>query len=809
MLTAMFSVIDCMRHMHDGRLVALAGVVCAIGIYASFAIAQHATRATGTLRTRWGLVSVVASGCTAWATHFIVLLGFRPGMPAAFEPALTAISLLAAIVGIGAGVAISLRSARRRGRQFLGGLVVGLGVSVLHYVGQAAYVVQGTVQWQLSLVFYSIMISLPLSGLAIIAVSNRDFRTRRCGAPLLLLSIAILHFSGMAAMTLHFDPSVALPADAVSPEAITPVVAGVSLALLALAIMGWRFDLSAKERQRRDGRRLRALADVALEGLLICQGDVVVTANNSIERLSGHGATALSGSFVSALLPGLDIASLPEREERDAQLMNAQGQLVPVRVLRSEVALGHKLQTVIAVRDQRERLRTEAKMQKLAFDDSLTSLPNRTRFFDLLAVHAASRRERDRTFAVLTLNLDRFKKVNDALGHASGDIILRLVADRLQVVLRDEDIVARLGGDEFVILQLSIDGAESAETLAARIVESFETRPFLLDGQSVQLGISIGIALAPEDGDDPAVLLRNADIALHAAKADGKGTIRRYDVSLDEKMQERRAMEAGLRNALSDDQLELYYQPLVDTKTGDITSVEALVRWHHPEMGMIPPSDFVALAEETGLILPLGEWVLRTACIEATNWPSDISVAVNLSPAQFRERSLVELVASALKAAQLPPGRLELEITEGTLLDDEERTLHTLAQLRSMGVRISMDDFGTGYSSLSYLRKFRFDKLKIDQSFVRQLPGDPESVAIVRAIITMSACLGIGTVVEGVETREQLEFSVAEGCDSIQGYYISCPLDRDGIALLIGRGMATERSAAVSAGGARTRVLSR
>jgi diguanylate cyclase (GGDEF)-like protein len=770
--------------MHDARLMIVASLVCAVGIYASFAIGHHAARANGSAKTRWGIVSIVASASTAWSTHFIVLLAFKPGMPAAFEPLLTAVSLTCAIVGIGAGVFISIR-VRQRWQHFVAGLIVGVGVTALHYVGQAAYLVQGSVAWNLCLVLPSIIVSLPLSGLAMVTVASRDRRVRATAPPLLFVSIALLHFCGMAAMTLHFDAAKRFPDNAVSPHAITPVVAGVSLALIVLAIFGWRFDLTAKANLRQDRRRLRELADVALEGLLICQDDVVVTANDSIELLSGHAPGSVSGMFVSSLLPGLDISSLPEREEREINLVGADGQEVPVRVLRREVALGHKIQTVIAVRDQRERLKTEAKIRLLAFTDPLTGLANRTQFFDLLAAHTASRRERDQTRAVLMLDLDRFKAVNDTLGHAAGDIVLRMVADRLRSTLRVNDVLARLGGDEFAILQIATEEADAAAALAARIVRNISASPFLLDGQPIHLGVSIGIAMAPEDGDDPAELMRNADLALYAAKADGRGTFQRYDVSFDEKMRERLAIEAGLRLALAEGQMELHYQPLVDATSGRITSVEALVRWNHPVRGLVPPLDFIGIAEETGLIVPLGEWVLNTACAEAATWPEGMRVAVNLSPAQFRERSLVSLIVAALHAAKLEPGRLELEITEGVLLSDEGGTLETLNELRSLGIHVSMDDFGTGYSSLSYLRKFPFDKIKIDQSFVRQLPQDPESAAIVRAIITMAKCLGMSTTVEGVETSEQLAFSVAAGCDMIQGYLISRPLDRVGLASLI------------------------
>jgi diguanylate cyclase (GGDEF)-like protein len=767
--------------MHDARLMIVAGLVCAVGVYAAFAISHHAARATGRARTVWAVVSIVASGGTAWATHFIVLLAYEPGMPAAFEPALTALSLTCAIVGIGAGVSFSLR-ARRQWQRFVAGLIVGVGVAALHYIGQAAYLVQGTVAWDMELVVTSIIISLPVSGAAMMAAGTRNRRVRNAAAPLLLLSIAVLHFCGMAALTLHFDPAVRFAENSVSPRAITPVVAGVSVALILLAVLGWRFDLAAQVRLRQDRRRLRELADVALEGLLICQDDVIITANDSAELLSGHEAGALSGKSVSSLLPGLELASMPEREEREITLISAEGKDVPVRVLRREVELGHKIQTVIAVRDQRERLQTEAKMRLLAFSDALTGLANRTRFFDLLALHTASHRDAGASYAVLMLDLDRFKAVNDTLGHAAGDIVLGMVADRLRSTLGGDDIIARLGGDEFAILHAAGRGADTASALATRMVETVAADPFKLDGQSIHLGASVGIAIAPSDGDNPTELMRNADLALYAAKASGRGAFRHYHVSLDEQMRERRTLENGLRLALAEEQLELHYQPLIDAKTGRITSAEALVRWNHPERGMVPPADFIGIAEETGLIIPLGEWVMRTACAEAATWPQSISVAINLSPVQFRDRTLVSSIVEVLRSTDMAPERLELEVTEGVLLSDEVRTLDTLNQLKALNVRISMDDFGTGYSSLSYLRKFPFDKIKIDQSFVRQVPHDAESSAIVRAIITMAKSLGMSTTVEGVETRDQFDFSVAAGCDTIQGYLLGRPLDRIGLA---------------------------
>jgi len=767
----LLNVFHCIQHDHDGRLLLAAALVCVVGVSASFAIGTHAHRSIGRAKQVWSAISVLSAGCTAWATHFVALLAFKPALPSGYDPILTAVSLMVAIIGLGAGVLLSLRS-QAMSQRFLAGAVIGLSVAALHYLGQSAYLVQGRVNWDPLLVTVSVIAG---TGLSMLGIASRGLKRgkRALAAPLLLLSIAVLHFCGMAAMTIHYDAAIALPPGALSQQVVTPVVAGICTSLLVVAILGLWFDVAARRRLRRDQQRLRELADVALEGLLLCRGDEITAANSSAAMLAGRDATSMTGSFVSALLPGVDVPSLPEREEREAELVGADGRTVPVRVLRREVTVGHRRQTVLALRDQRERLRTEERMRTLAFSDPLTGLLNRTRFYDLLAVHAESRREADRCFSVLMVDLDRFKPVNDTFGHATGDLVLRMVGDRLLALARADDLVARLGGDEFAILQLS---GGTAEPLAGRIVEELARRPFLVEGQAIMVGASVGVATAPRDGSDPADLLHNADLALYAAKADGKGRFRLYDPALDERLRERRRLEAGLRRALALGELELHYQPLVSSVTGRVTSAEALVRWRDPERGLIPPADFIGIAEETGLIGGIGEWVVRTACAEAVCWPEHIAVAVNLSPVQFREPDLADTIRMALADAGLPAHRLELEITEGVLLTDEHRTLSTLNALRAAGVRISMDDFGTGYSSLSYLRRFPFDKIKIDQSFVRQLPRDEESAAIIRAIITMGRCLGMTTTVEGVETSDQLTFSRQEGCDSVQGFLISRPL---------------------------------
>jgi diguanylate cyclase (GGDEF)-like protein len=423
--------------------------------------------------------------------------------------------------------------------------------------------------------------------------------------------------------------------------------------------------------------------------------------------------------------------------------------------------------------DITERRKAEERIAHMARHDALTGLPNRLLFREKMAEGLVRVESDGNAMAVLCLDLDHFKTVNDTLGHPVGDRLLSAVAERLIGVIGDGDTIARLGGDEFAILQPGPQ-PHSAEMLARRIVDVLDA-PVILDGHEINTGASIGIAVAPSDGMAADHLIKCADLALYRAKADGRARYRFFEVDMDTRVQEKRTLEIDLRRALAAGEFELHYQPQVRAADCVLTGMEALLRWTHATRGPVPPSEFIPLAEETGLIIPLGEWVLRHACAEAAQWPSNVKVAVNLSPAQFKSRGLVAMVASALAVAGLAANRLELEITEAVLLRDDEMTLAMLHQLRALGVRISMDDFGTGYSSLSYLRSFPFDKIKIDRSFIADLDRGKDSAAIIRAIAGLGASLGIETTAEGVETAEQFERVRRDGCTEIQGYYFSPP----------------------------------
>ena len=414
-----------------------------------------------------------------------------------------------------------------------------------------------------------------------------------------------------------------------------------------------------------------------------------------------------------------------------------------------------------------------ARVNFLAHHDPLTTLPNRVSFQNRIG-HAVAQAARGRLSAVLCLDLDHFKAVNDTLGHAMGDALLQLVAERLTGCVRDSDLVARLGGDEFAIIQSDIAATEDAGRLAQRVIDCL-SEAYAINGQHVCIGVSVGIVVLGGTTEDTATAMKNADLALYQAKADGRGTFCFFDPSMNESLLARRALELDLRLALSLDQFELFYQPLVGIASGQVSGFEALLRWRHPTRGLVSPLEFIPICEETGMIHKIGAWVIDRACRDAVQWPGRLNVAVNLSAVQFKNADLVTIVSTALAASGLPAQRLELEITESVLLLDSEATLAILHKLRALNLRISMDDFGTGYSSLSYLQSFPFDKIKIDQSFVRNLTGTGKSVAIIRAVTGLSRSLGIATVAEGVETNEQFELLRSEACTEVQGYLFGRP----------------------------------
>jgi diguanylate cyclase (GGDEF)-like protein/PAS domain S-box-containing protein len=505
--------------------------------------------------------------------------------------------------------------------------------------------------------------------------------------------------------------------------------------------------------------RVLAVNDAAVEHYGYSRGD--------FEKLTIRNLQAFEGEPPWAAAHGGD-----QRVARTWKHVRANGALIDLAIYSRQLVHGGQAAVLLALMDTTERKRAEARLTFMAQHDALTGLPNRNLLRQQMDdVLLRSRRNAEKV-AVLVLGLDHFKAINDTLGHGVGDKLLRGVGKRLHSLLRDDDALARLNSDEFAIVQSGVTRPEDAVFLARRLLDAIGD-PYLVDGHSVVIGASIGIAISPGDGDESEKLLKNADLALSRAKNDSRGTFSFFEAGMDARAQTRRKIETELREAVRGDALRPYYQPLVDLSSGRITGFEALVRWPHPERGMISPAEFIPVAEETGLINAVGGLMLRRACADAAQWPDDVRVAVNLSPLQFRLGNLLSLVVETLKQSGLPAKRLELEITETLLLEKSSEVLATLHALRALGVRISMDDFGTGYSSLSYLRSFPFDKIKIDQSFVRDLGANPDAQAIVRSIISLGKGLGVTITAEGVETEAEVACLRNEGCHEGQGFLFS------------------------------------
>jgi diguanylate cyclase (GGDEF)-like protein/PAS domain S-box-containing protein len=555
-------------------------------------------------------------------------------------------------------------------------------------------------------------------------------------------------------------------------------------------IIGLRVDIT--ELKQREAS-FRLMFDGNPVPMIVCalKDERILAVNDAAVEHYGYSSSEFATLTIRRLqafdteLPWAGDETSDERAVRTWKHVKADGSLIDLAIYSRQLTYGDQPAVLLALMDITERKRAEMRLAFMAQHDTLTGLPNRSSLrkrLDEMLVHTRRGAEK---IAVLFLGIDNFKSVNDTLGHAVGDKLLRGVARRLRSTLREEDTVARLNSDEFAIIQGGIHRPEDVVLLAKRLLHAI-AEPYLLDGQSVVIGASIGIAMAPGDGDDSEKLLMNADMALSRAKNDSRGTFSFFESGMDARAQTRRKIEIDLRHAIQNEVLRPYYQPLIGLGDGRITGCEALVRWPHPERGMISPAEFIPVAEDTGLINSLGGQMLRSACLDAVKWPDDVRVAVNLSPLQFRVGNLLSVVMDALKQSGLSPRRLELEITETLLLEKSSQVIATLHALRALGVRISMDDFGTGYSSLSYLRSFPFDKIKIDQSFVRDLCGNREAQAIVRSIISLGMGLGVTITAEGVETEAELSWLRAEGCHEAQGFLFSHARPNAEIAILLG-----------------------
>jgi len=662
-----------------------------------------------------------------------------------YNPWLVALSIAVAIFVSHTALSLSARVSRSNGtrssRLWLvgGALAMGSGIWSMHFIGMLAFSLPIALAYDIPTTLVSLFIAIITSGFAL-GIANRpriSLWHLSVGAVLLGGGISAMHYVGMAAIQ------------------ITPMITyepGLLAASVAIAIAAsfgalWLFL------RLRSGRswlmRLARMGGAFVMGLAFSAGSVCIGASTTDQRWLA----------LAIAIPAIAVLSI------------------------TTILLVYDAHLESRTRKHNEQLeKANAQLEHAATHDSLTGLPNRVLLADRLAQSTAQSERYSRGFAVLVVDLDRFKSINDSLGHLAGDDMLKEAALRLSKLLRKADTLARLGGDEFVLVLNEIAGPRDAESVASKVLASLAA-PFVLSGLDVQISASIGISVFPEDGVDAETLLQHADAAMYHAKKNGRSSFQFFAPVMNVFARERLELESGLRRALAQGEFELHYQPKVDVSSGRIDSAEALIRWRHPKRGLTAPSGFIPIAEETGLIVPIGEWVLHEACRQASAWHKSgikpLRIAVNLSAQQFKQKSLVTTVREALAAAELDPAHLELELTESAVMQDAESSIQVLRQLSSLGVRISVDDFGTGYSSLSYLRRLPLDKLKIDRSFIREVAASRDDAEIVRAIVSLAHSLHLKVIAEGVETDEQLTFLRGLGCDQYQGFHCSPPVPAD------------------------------
>ncbi|MES2035054.1 MAG: EAL domain-containing protein [Pseudomonadota bacterium] len=768
-------------------MVLVAGLVCLCASLTAFRLYSRMNGARGLSRGAWLLFTALVAGSGVWATHFLGMLAFEPGLRTGYSPTGTIMSLMIAVLFMGAGFfAATATRERDRANQMAGGLLLGLGIAAMHYSGMTSFVTQGHIVWEAATIGASVVIAVVGCTLALIVAGDaRKFHSQALSGLVMTLAVCGLHFTGMGAITIIPDSTVIVPEQLFSGGlmilAVTTITGLIVLAGLGAVLIETQTSRSALE-------RIRTLANAAYEGIVVVQRGVIKDANAAFCELAGADLDDILGKpLMDGMLTfddghtGVDAA---ERREGRMQPIDG-GKSIPVEVFARLMDDGARAETkdltVLAVRDLRERRSAEEKIRYLAEHDGLTGLPNRNALQARLSASLERVEASGESLAVICVDLDHFKEANDLHGHLAGDAVLVEAARRLQDSVASPSFAARLGGDEFVVIQVTgqdEDQATAAAELAGQLLEALR-ESVIYEGQELTMAASLGVSLYPEDGRTGEALLANSDMALYRAKESGRGAYRFFKREMDETIRERRNLARELRQAIIDEDLVVHYQPQARASDSQVCGFEALVRWKHPVRGMIPPLDFIPLAEETGLILPLGEWVLRKACFEAAAWDRPLSIAVNLSPLQLNQPNLPTIVHEILIQSGLPAARLELEVTESALFKDYQRALDNLRRLKALGVRIAMDDFGTGFSSLSTLQSFPFDKIKVDKSFVENIHRDERATVIVKAVLGLGRSLDIPVVAEGVETIEQLEFLRGEDCAEVQGYHIGRPAPAD------------------------------
>ena len=786
----MFDLYYCITGEHDLRLVVLAAIVCLVSTASAVLLLRQAKVSGGRGRIHWTIVAGITTGLGIWTTHFVAMLGYDPGIVVGYDLERTALSLAIAMALTTAGFVFAIQR-RNRFRRAVAALMIGGGIATMHYVGMSAVEFPGTFSWHAGYVAMSLLFAvLPIYPALGLTLDGGRLWRGAAAAGLMTLAIVLLHFTAMTALKI-----IPIPGDKVPGMLLSTGTMSVSLAAGAIGIL--LLTCAAVLVTRRTQAALRVQLDLALsnmhQGLCLFDRDARLILRNQRfldmwnltdddctpgMTLREVAATAMRGRNALPAEPDWydrmhGALSVNLADPDSAPVISEIGENLVLSIASRALPDGGWVTTFD---DITERRRSEEKIAFLAMHDGLTGLPNRARFNFWLDLELEQVKRTDKRLAVVVMDLDGFKEINDTHGHAAGDLLLEALAARLGAALGEGEVVARLGGDEFAAAKTFASDAE-LEAFVTRLEACFAA-PFENRDSSFLVGASIGVAAWPADGDDRETILNNADLAMYRAKASiGTAATCYYQPGMDETARARRQVANDLRQAIDRGEFSLAYQPQHSLRDGELSGYEALLRWNHSTRGWISPADFIPVAEETGEIFRIGEWVLREACAEAGRWPGNTKIAVNLSPVQLMQPDLAERVTEILLATGLSPSRLELEITESAIISDKIRALQVLRRIKALGISIAMDDFGTGYSSLDTLHSFPFDKIKIDKSFVLGSGDSPQARAIIRAVLALGQSLNVPVLAEGVESAAQLQMLESEGCDEVQGFYLGAPAD--------------------------------
>jgi diguanylate cyclase len=791
---------DAVSSSYHTPLVILSIVIAIIASYAALDLAIQVHKAKSTVRNIWIGAGAFAMGMGIWAMHFIAMLAFHLSIPVTYDYTMVIVSILPAIVASALALFIIGRKVMGEFQVLLGALFMATGIVSMHYTGMEAMKMDAAIVYNPYLWVLSAIIAFVASVAALYLLSfvSQNYQSTKlpwikAGSALIMgIAISGMHYTGMAAASYKPHNHTSLASAPFNSTLLAYAIGIVILILLGLVFISTFIDRRFENQSIQSERKFRSVIESANDAIILSDNKgTIISWNKGAESIFGFKKSEVLGKKLQIIIPkkyqeahqkGMAryIATGEEKvigQTVELEGVRKDGSEFPIELsLASWKEDGNVFFSSI-IRDITLRKRNEEKINQMVYRDPLTGLPNRLLLNDRLSQALDQANENKQTMGIMFIDLDRFKYINDTLGHAVGDELLIEVAKRIEACVGKTDTVSRQGGDEFIVL-IPNTTADEVTKIAQKIIDSFG-QSVMVEGHELFITPSIGIAMYPGDGRDIETLIKNADTAMYRVKDQGKNSFQFYTPEMNEAVTKKMKLEVGLRKALERNEFHIVYQPQIDVTSGAVIGAEALLRWEHPEWGSISPAEFIPIAEETGLILQIGEWVLKGACLQNKQWQDEglqpLRIAVNISSRQFQQIDLVERVGKILAEIGLAPEYLELELTE-SIIQDSKYAVAKMQQLKEMGIHLSIDDFGTGYSSLSYLKTFPIHTLKIDRSFTSNIYADPKDASLVETIIAMAHNLDLNVIAEGVETEEQLQFLQAKACNEAQGYYFSRPV---------------------------------